>query len=146
MTRCECRSGRDYADCCQPLHQGHPASHPEALMRSRFCAFARGNTDYLSRSWHADTRPANLSLDSDEHWVNLDILDSDEDGDNGSVHFRAICRIGQTFSVLEEISRFVREGGHWFYLAGKPSVTPLKPGRNDPCPCGSGKKFKKCCG
>ena len=27
-----------------------------------------------------------------------------------------------------------------------PHIAPPKIGRNDPCPCGSGKKFKKCCG
>jgi uncharacterized protein YecA (UPF0149 family) len=31
-----------------------------------------------------------------------------------------------------------------------PKVPPIHvdaaPGRNDPCPCGSGKKYKKCCG
>ena len=36
-----------------------------------------------------------------------------------------------------------------FYKEQKESTTILKPkkiGRNDPCPCGSGKKYKKCCG
>ena len=62
------------------------------------------------------------------------------------MHFRATHRDGDGFAVLEERSRFVRENGHWFYLDGEHTVTPLKPGRNDPCPCGSGRKFKKCCG
>ncbi len=30
--------------------------------------------------------------------------------------------------------------------SSKTVVKPPKVGRNDPCPCGSGKKFKKCCG
>ena len=57
-----------------------------------------------------------------------------------------VADVEKTFAVLEERSRFVRENDHWFYLDGEHSVTPLKPGRNDPCLCGSGRKFKKCCG
>jgi SWIM/SEC-C metal-binding protein len=30
-------------------------------------------------------------------------------------------------------------------LSREPARTAPKIGRNDPCPCGSGKKFKKCC-
>ena len=46
---------------------------------------------------------------------------------------------------LEEASRFVQEEGRWYYLNGNTSEGPLKPGRNDPCPCGSGRKYKACC-
>ena len=73
------------------------------------------------------------------------VLDSGEDGHTGRVHFRATCRDDGGFAVLEERSRFVREHNHWLYLDGEHTVTALKPGRNDPCPCGSGRKFKKCC-
>ena len=143
---CPCQSGQDYSQCCQPLHDGQPAASPEALMRSRFSAFALGIADYVQRSWHPSTRPANLSLDDQERWVGLTVLDASQTDDRGSVHFQAVSRDGSGFNVLEEVSNFTREGGHWFYLDGTPSVTALKPGRNDPCPCGSGKKFKKCCG
>lgn len=143
---CPCQSGKPYPQCCQPLHNGEPASSPEDLMRSRFSAFAMGNAEYLQRSWHASTRPTNLTLDDGERWVGLSIVESKQQGDQGSVHFRAISHDTGGFSVLEETSRFVKEDGHWFYLDGIPSVSALKPGRNDPCPCGSGKKFKKCCG
>ncbi|MED5389741.1 MAG: YchJ family protein [Pseudomonadota bacterium] len=146
MTLCPCQSGLDYAQCCQPLHQGQPAPSAEALMRSRFAAFARKDTDYLNRSWHLSQRPAMLTLDDDEQWLALDIIASGEDGDTGWVHFRATSKQAGALTVLEERSRFVRENGHWYYLDGTPSVSSLKPGRNDPCPCGSGKKFKKCCG
>lgn len=146
MTACPCQSGLDYAHCCQPLHQGKPAASPQALMRSRYSAFALAKTDYISSSWHHSQRPATLSLTPDEQWLALEIIHSEENGDIGAVHFRATSKDRQGVSVLEERSRFVRENGHWYYLDGTPSVTALKPGRNDPCPCGSGKKFKKCCG
>jgi SEC-C motif-containing protein len=48
--------------------------------------------------------------------------------------------------VLEEASRFRREAGRWYYLEGRPTLTRLKPGRNEACPCGSGRKLKQCCG
>lgn len=31
-------------------------------------------------------------------------------------------------------------------LRARPWVNASRPGRNEPCPCGSGKKYKKCCG
>ena len=144
-TPCPCQSGKDYNQCCQPLHNGEPAAGPEALMRSRFSAFARGNADYVQRSWHSSTRPATLTLDEKERWVGLEIDSAEQQGDRGTVHFRAISQHDGGFSLLEETSNFIRENGHWFYVDGTPSVSSLKPGRNDPCPCGSGKKFKKCC-
>lgn len=146
MTLCPCQSGLDYHTCCQPLHLGQPASSPEALMRSRFSAFARHDSDYISRSWHPSQRPASLTLDNGEHWIALTVIASGADGDSGWVHFQATSQDAGGLSVLEEKSRFVRENGHWYYLDGQPTVTALKPGRNDPCPCGSAKKFKKCHG
>ena len=143
---CPCQSGKDYRQCCQPLHDGQPATGPEPLMRSRFSAFVLSNADYLQQSWHPDTRPATLTLDEGERWVGLTIVNANQDGEQGTVHFRAVSQDPNGFSVLEETANFVRENNHWFYVDGTPSVSPLKPGRNDPCPCGSGKKFKKCCG
>ena len=53
--------------------------------------------------------------------------------------------------VHHEIASFRREQGIWMYVTGRMNPKPPprqvdKVGRNDPCPCGSGKKFKKCCG
>ena len=141
-----CGSGLDYAQCCRPLHRGEPVSSPEALMRSRYSAFVRDDADYVRASWHPDTRPAELTLEGGDQWLGLEIVDAKQDGEAGQVHFRATHRDGDGFAVLEERSRFVRENDHWFYLDGEHTVTPLKPGRNNPCPCGSGRKFKKCCG
>jgi len=115
-------------------------------MRARYSAYARGDTAYINNSWHVDTRPATLTLPSGDRWLGLEVIDSGEDGDAGRVHFRATCRDPAGFAVLEESSRFVREEGRWLYLDGEHAVTALKPGRNDPCPCGSGRKAKKCCG
>lgn len=115
-------------------------------MRSRYSAFALSNIDYLSLTWHPETRPADLTLDSGERWVGLEVLDAGSEGDVGWVHFKATSRDGKGFAVLEEESRFVREAGRWYYRDGDTRVSALTPGRNDTCLCGSGRKFKKCCG
>lgn len=153
---CPCGSGMALADCCQLLHDGAVAGTPEALMRSRYTAFALGRHDYLLNSWHSTMRPAELN-DDDTHWVRLEIVDQgvdETDGEpSGHVHFRAFFCEGREgragrirWGMLEERSRFLREQGHWRYVDGQPRVSRLKPGRNDACPCGSGRKLKQCCG
>lgn len=114
-------------------------------MRSRYTAFVQGRADYLLATWHPDTRPPELGLEGSPDWVNLQILDSTEQGSRGWVHFRAVYRAGDGWGYLEENSDFVREDGRWYYLSGQTGEGQLKPGRNEPCPCGSGKKFKACC-
>ncbi|MCG7200646.1 SEC-C domain-containing protein [Marinobacter pelagius] len=142
---CPCGSGKAYEQCCQPWHQGKPAPSPEALMRSRYTAFVQKRVDYLLETWHPDTRPAELDMEGSPAWVSLQILDSTGQGNRGVVHFRAVYRIGDGWGYLEEHSDFVREEGRWYYLSGETEEGQLKPGRNDRCPCGSGKKFKACC-
>ncbi len=114
-------------------------------MRSRFTAFFLKLEDYLRASWHASTRPAELDLDNTPDWASLRILESGQNGDNGNVHFQAIYRLNPGWGYLQEHSKFLRENGRWYYLEGQPHEGVLKPGRNEPCPCGSGKKFKTCC-
>lgn len=142
---CPCGTIRAYDDCCRPLHDGDVASSPEALMRSRFAAFAMHKPDYLLDTWHPETRPQNLDLADSPDWSSLEVLDSTERGDRGSVHFRAVFRENGQWGYLEEKSDFVREDGRWFYVSGDPRQGILKPGRNDRCPCGSGRKYKACC-
>ncbi|WP_372980538.1 YchJ family protein [Marinobacter sediminum] len=143
--QCPCGSSLEYARCCQPLHRGEVAATPEALMRSRYSAFVGGQADYLLATWHPSTRPGELSLEQSPEWVSLTILDSSEAGDTGQVHFMAVHRLGDGWGYLEERSEFVREQGRWLYVTGDTSEGQLKPGRNDRCPCGSGKKYKACC-
>ncbi|MDR5902264.1 YchJ family protein [Halomonas icarae] len=142
---CPCDSGKPLDACCGRYHAGEPAPTPEALMRSRYSAFALNLTDYLLTSWHPDTRPVSLTADDTTHWLRLQVVSSGEQGDEGWVTFRATFREGHQYGVLEEASRFRREAGHWRYLDGQPTVSRLKPGRNEACLCGSGRKFKRCC-
>jgi len=142
---CPCCSGKAYRECCQPWHSGQPAPTPDALMRSRYAAFVLRNPDYLLATWHPDTRPGELELEHSPDWASLRILDASEQGARGRIHFRAVYRTGTGWGYLEEVSDFARVDGRWFYVAGDTSEGTLKPGRNEPCPCGSGRKYKACC-
>lgn len=114
-------------------------------MRARYSAYALGDAAYVKASWHPDTRPQTLDLPGGDRWLGLTVISSGAQGDAGDVHFQATCRDDNGFALLEEHSRFLREQGEWLYLAGEHTMCALKPGRNDPCPCNSGRKFKKCC-
>lgn len=120
-TRCPCLSGLPYSDCCEPVHRGESvAPTAEALIRSRFSAFAVGDSDYLLSSWHPSTRPATLELDPELRWYRLDILDRVAGGPldaRGEVEFEAFWRSADTRGSQRERSAFVREGGRWYYVA-----------------------------
>lgn len=121
--RCPCLSGETYAGCCGRYHSSAQAAPTaEALMRSRYSAFAVGDRQYLLDTWHPSTRPPVLELDPELQWRRLDILETSEGGpldDRGMVRFRAHYRDGVERGIQEEASRFVRSGGKWFYLDGK---------------------------
>jgi len=119
---CPCRRGDEYAACCGPLLAGErPAATAEALMRSRYTAFAEGDAGYLLRSWHSSTRPARLDLD-DTRWQFLEIVRTEHGGlfdQDGVVEFVAHYRTGAGRGVLHEVSRFAREDGQWRYVDGE---------------------------
>ena len=154
---CPCGSQNSFADCCGPYLSGEKTPPTaEALMRSRYTAYARMDDDYLLATWHPDTRP-NTKTPSDDGdgtvWTGLSVLrtEAGQPGDStGIVEFIARCEVNGTASQLHEISDFIHDGERWLYVDGG-TQQPLrrespKVGRNEPCPCGSGKKYKKCCG
>lgn len=120
---CPCQSGRAYARCCAPLHRGVAvAADAAALMRSRYCAYVRGDAAYLRDTWHPSTRPPALDLAdaASTRWLGLDVRrHAQADPDHAIVEFIARYRVGGGSAVrLHEISRFVREDGRWYYLDG----------------------------
>lgn len=154
---CPCGSNKNFDSCCGPYLSG-VALPPtaESLMRSRYTAYTRQEDDYLLATWHADTRPASPTPSDDGDggiWTGLEVLrtEAGQPGDKtGVVEFIARYEINGIPSQLHEISEFSHDGKRWFYVDGSGQQpirreTP-KVGRNEPCPCGSGKKFKKCCG
>ena len=149
-SQCHCHSGLEYSACCGPLLAGSVyAQTPEQLMRSRYCAFVLKNADYLINTWHPNCHAEQLRNELTagfEHteWLGLTIFatQSGSHADEGFVSFVARFRDKEHDSALIERSRFLNQNGRWYYIDG----TRPEFGRNDPCPCGSGKKFKKCCG
>lgn len=118
-------------------------------MRSRYTAHVLGDEGYLAATWHPDHRPRALGLDTGILWIGLEILEAQETGDEAMVEFEARFLAGGRVDALRERSRFVRLAGRWFYIDGEmrqPRLVPFKPGRNGLCPCGSGRKYKRCCG
>jgi SEC-C motif-containing protein len=92
----------------------------EALMRSRYSAFALDKIDYLLDTWHASTRPASLDANpAGLKWLGLDVRRHEApDDDHATVEFVARSKLAGRAQRLHEISRFVREGGRWFYVDG----------------------------
>jgi SEC-C motif-containing protein len=138
MSVCPCGSSADYEACCGRYHAGAPAPTAEALMRSRYTAFAKGLWPYLKQTQVAPF--------GDDHgllaWFSLTIDEAQHD----QVEFTARYVDGGREVTLHERSKFEQRDGRWLYVGGTPSVTARKVGRNDACPCGSGKKLKQCHG
>lgn len=90
-------------------------------MRSRYSAYAVGETGYVFRTWHPRTRPADVDPEPGLRWTGLQILEAaeSEDGETGVVEFRARYETGSGAGVLHERSRFARRAGRWVYLDGE---------------------------
>ena len=117
-------------------------------MRSRFSAHALTESAYLLETWHPDFRPQQLDIDARIHWINLDIICSEEQEQRALVEFEASLLLHGEVSAMRERSNFVFQQGRWLYTSGDQLAArfaPWKPGRNQNCPCGSGRKFKRCC-
>lgn len=144
---CPCRQQQtetyEYEDCCQRFHIGNTAPTPELLMRSRYSGFVLGLTNYIKKTWHPDTRPEDINLTPDHQWKKLDIVSAS----NQQVHFKAYLQDDRNqFQCLEEVSNFEIINDCWVYVDGEVTMLDVQLQRNDTCLCGSGKKFKKCCG
>ncbi|WP_409307795.1 YchJ family protein [Pectobacterium sp. B1J-3] len=150
---CPCCSGLQYSACCQPyLDNTCVAADPQTLMRSRYTAYVRHDVDYLIATWHPDKQPetsrhAIAESCRDTHWLGLNILSagSSKMKDEGYVEFAARYASAvnpQETGLMRERSRFLRYHDRWYYIDG----IHLQTGRNEPCPCGSNRKYKKCCG
>jgi SEC-C motif domain protein len=163
MTLCPCDSGKDFDACCGPVIAGAPAPTAEALMRSRYTAYVRGAVDHILSSYTPKAasgvdRASTEKWSKESTWLGLTIVATDRGGtsdEEGTVEFIARFREGQNGPEQShhERAHFVRSprDHRWLYKEGKvigppPVRRDPRPGRNDPCTCGSGKKFKKCHG
>jgi len=159
MTTCPCGSTKPYSDCCEPIIKGsRPAETAEQLMRARYSAYTRTEMDFVFNS----TDPANREgYDHDgtrtwaenSEWLGLQITGTskgEKDDATGEVEFIARFKENGILREHHENALFTRKEGIWYFSDGvmvKPKpITVTKVGRNAPCPCGSGQKYKKCCG
>ena len=158
---CYCGLEPSFAECCKPYHDGSakPAT-AEALMRARYSAYVAENIDYVVATHNPDTahevdRDGAGKWSREADWEGLEIVATDKGGpedDDGVVEFIARYRAGGGTVAHHERASFRRIDGDWYFIDGeivkaKPAVRAApKVGRNEPCPCGSGKKYKKCHG
>lgn len=168
MKECPCGSVFPYTDCCGSLIRGGTgADTAEDLMRSRYTAHVMKEWDYLVETRHPDERKGLRDLETENEgveWKKLEVFHSEGglEDQEGEVTYAATFEKDGKEETLRETAKFIKEGGRWYYCgkrsqpkieapkttrSGKPFVrTEAKVGRNDPCTCGSGKKYKKCCG
>jgi SEC-C motif-containing protein len=158
---CPCGSGNTYEGCCEPFIKGerHPET-AEQLMRSRYSAYALQEIPYIHDTIHPDSRvdwdeEGALKWSKSSVWNGLEIIQTEAGGpadDQGTVEFIASFSMENKRLQHHELAVFEKVEGRWYFKDGdmvKPKQVKRespKIGRNDPCPCGSGKKFKKCCG
>lgn len=145
--KCPCGSKLTFKKCCLPVIEGKTkAETPEQLMRSRYSAYATGHIDYINESNDEKTR-ADLDRGASEAWakqatwIGLELIKTE----GNTVEFKASYIIGSKVEILHETSTFIKTDDTWYYEDGDAHLHHYDIGRNDPCPCGSGKKFKKCC-
>jgi SEC-C motif domain protein len=124
-------------------------------MRSRFSAYALDNTAYIVSTWAGSVNPKKIDFSKEPiEWKRLEIIGTKKGGvkdSKGIVEFKAFYYKNNEELALHETSRFIKTNGRWLYLDGVvKSVGQVIPqsneGKNAPCSCGSGKKFKRCCG
>jgi SEC-C motif-containing protein len=170
---CPCGSNNTYSNCCEPIITGKAlADSAEKLMRARYTAFAKSEINFLKDTLAPESRSdfdimATKKWAKDSEWLGLKIIKTEKGtakDSKGMVEFIATYKQkGKAFDH-HEVSQFRKdEQGHWLFIEGdghthNAGEDPHKPkpqtvvrenpkvGRNDPCPCGSGKKYKKCCG
>jgi SEC-C motif-containing protein len=158
---CPCKSGKTFGECCAPVVAGEKkAATAEELMRARYTSYVTGDVDFLRTSAVKEVQDefdenASKAWSAQAQWHGLEIVGTQAGGegdDEGIVEFRALYTANGEFCYHHDVAKFVREKDGWKFVDGefvgeRPQVREEpKIGRNDPCPCGSGKKYKKCCG
>jgi SEC-C motif domain protein len=171
---CPCGSPNDFKECCEPFLLGTALPETaEQLMRSRYTAFTKADLDYIKKTLAPESlkdfdAAATKKWAEEAKWKKLKII-STKNGmasdSKGIVEFCAFYEFDGEDIQLHEVSQFRKEkNGQWLFIDGDAHTHPgsenveqahkkletfvrteAKVGRNDPCTCGSGKKYKKCC-
>ncbi len=159
MELCPCASKKHYQECCEPYIIGKKqAETAEIQMRARYTAHTKVDIKFIMNTIHPSRADEHSEKDikdwaKNTKWDKLEIISTEagkENDNEGKVEFVAYYWENQSRLRHHELSIFKKEDGKWLF---KEAQTPKKPipvkqkvGRNEPCPCGSGKKYKKCCG
>jgi len=170
---CACGNEKSFEKCCGPFLEGKAVPETaEALMRSRYSAFTRADIEYIKKTMAPEAKKdfdekGTQDWAEQAKWLGLKIIDTKDGGPDdktGMVEFTATYEIKGEGIDHHEVAEFRRDKqGAWLFVEGDahthkageghhehaPVVTSVrtspKIGRNDPCTCGSGKKYKKCC-
>lgn len=157
---CPCGSGKKYSECCQPIIKGTvKAPTAESLMRARYTAYVEHEIDFIINSCEKGEKIAEIDRKATEDWSRnstwhgLKILRTEpgQEENTAIVEFEAIYTQKGIRDVHHEVGGFRKINDEWFYSEGLIRPTTVvregrKIGRNEPCTCGSGKKYKNCCG
>jgi SEC-C motif-containing protein len=160
MNICPCGSTLAYEACCQAIIKGQrSAETAEQLMRSRYSAYVMKEIDYILSSLHPDHRAdydeqSSRAWAESAEWQGIKIVKTIGGGpadSEGQVEFVVSYAEKGVKQEHHEISSFKKAGDTWYFTTGKTVAKPVvralpRTGRNELCPCGSGRKFKKCCG
>ena len=159
--KCPCGSGKNFGECCAPiLKRETKAASAEALMRARYTAYVVGEIDFIINTCKEGEGQGDIDRKATEDWSKkstwhgLKILrteNGNEQDATGVVEFEASYTLNGMRDLHHETANFEKIAGEWFYTTGALKTTTVhrdgkKIGRNEPCPCGSGKKYKNCCG
>lgn len=158
---CPCGSGLAYSACCEPIIKGKtPAATAEALMRARYSAYVKHEIQFIADSCYRREGENDIDMDEtrrwseESTWLGLKIHGTKQGSPNdeeGIVEFSATYTRNGLKDEHREVAGFKKFDGKWLYVEGNLAATTIvratpKVGRNEPCPCGSGKKYKHCCG
>ena len=153
-----------YQDCCQPYHDGLlnkeadgiKAETAKRLMRTRYSAFVLVKPNYIVKT----TIPAQQNLldikaienwAKETDWAGLEIVTHTPKlgKRHAQVEFKAYFKTNENLQAHHELSAFVKvtdknsNNARWYFL--DPTVS-MSVSQKQPCICGSGEKFKRCCG
>lgn len=160
MTSCPCGSGTPLTTCCSPFIEGTvQAESAEQLMRARYTAHTIAKMKFIIDTHHPSSRgeideAATTKWAAESDWLGLDIRNVDDtDETTTRIEFTARYRdVDKQRHTHHEVAVFEKYHGQWYFRdAEVPEIKQFireapKQGRNDPCACESGKKYKKCCG
>ena len=161
MEPCPCGSPQSYSDCCEPYIKGTAlAPTAEKLMRARYTAYAKTAVEFIIATTVEEKRKecdekAIRKWSELSTWHKLEIIATEKgtpDDTDGVVEFNAHFSEGGVRKNYHEKGTFKKVDGAWLYVDGeiqkqKPYIrAEAKVSRNDLCSCGSGKKYKRCCG